>query len=90
MIIAVLFYFTVVVQNYVHEKVSDPDVVVDVTAFQWNWKFGYQKVDFKGGYQFDGVDHVRQDMNQQIKDEYAERTEDGHPQPGPNNGLLYQ
>jgi cytochrome c oxidase subunit 2 len=26
---------------------SDPEVVVDVTSFQWNWKFGYQKVDFK-------------------------------------------
>lgn len=87
-IIAVLFYFTVVVQNYVHEKVSDPDVVVDVTAFQWNWKFGYQKVDFKGGYQFDGVDHLRQDMNTAQREEYKERkNEEGHPQPGPNNGL---
>ncbi|MCU1640168.1 MAG: coxB [Nocardia sp.] len=87
-IIAVLFYFTVVVQNYVAEKVPNPDVVVDVTAFQWNWKFGYQKVDFKdGGYQLDGVDHARQDVNKQIQDEYKERTADGHPQPGPNNGL---
>nr|WP_206071595.1 cytochrome c oxidase subunit II [Antrihabitans stalactiti] len=44
-IIAVLFYFTVVVQNYVFEKVDNPDVVVDVTAYQWNWKFGYRTVD---------------------------------------------
>lgn len=87
-IIAVLFYFTVVVQNYVHEKVDNPDVVVDVTAFQWNWKFGYQKVDFKGGYQFDGVDKARQGMNTEIREKYEEQVnEHGHPSPGPNNGL---
>ncbi|MFI1918700.1 cytochrome c oxidase subunit II [Nocardia sp. NPDC020380] len=86
-IIAVLFYFTVVVQNFVMEKVSNPDVTVDVTAFQWNWKFGYQKVVLSDGTVYDGVDHARQDMNTQIQDEYKERTKDGHPQPGPNNGL---
>ncbi|GED98600.1 aa3-type cytochrome oxidase subunit II [Gordonia crocea] len=42
--IAVLFYFTVVVENKVEKKTDDPAVVVDVTAFQWNWKFGYDKV----------------------------------------------
>ncbi|MGW4243833.1 aa3-type cytochrome oxidase subunit II [Nocardia sp. NPDC004722] len=90
-IIAVLFYFTVVVQNYVHEKVANPDVTVDVTAFQWNWKFGYQHVDMavdgQARYTFDGVDTERQDMNADIKDRYKEATKDGHPQPGPNNGL---
>src|SRR5690606_9093752 len=70
-IIAVLFYFTVVVQNYVHEKVDNPDVVVDVTAFQWNWKFGYREVDLKNGFTYNGVDTVR---------------EDGHEQPGPVHG----
>ncbi|MBY4576284.1 cytochrome c oxidase subunit II, partial [Gordonia paraffinivorans] len=40
-IIAVLFYFTVIVQNDVEAKNDDSKVVVDVTAFQWNWKFGY-------------------------------------------------
>ncbi len=44
-IIAVLFYFTVIVQNDVDGKQPNPDVVVDVTAFQWNWKFGYRTVD---------------------------------------------
>ncbi|MFT4201986.1 cytochrome c oxidase subunit II [Gordonia sp. (in: high G+C Gram-positive bacteria)] len=42
--IAVLFYFTVVVENKVEGKMDNPDVVVDVTAFQWNWKFGYDQV----------------------------------------------
>nr|NIL79693.1 cytochrome c oxidase subunit 2 [Rhodococcus kroppenstedtii] len=60
-IIAVLFYFTVVVQNYVHEKQDNPDVVVDVTAFQWNWKFGYRTVDLKDGRPlYDGTDTERE------------------------------
>src|ERR1700756_3114820 len=49
LIIAVLFYSAVVVQERMLHKLSDPEVVVDVTAFQWNWKFGYQSVNFKDG-----------------------------------------
>ncbi|MCX4098694.1 cytochrome c oxidase subunit II [Nocardia sp. alder85J] len=89
-IIAVLFYFTVVVQNYVHEKVSNPDVVVDVTAFQWNWKFGYQKVVGPDGQVYDGADSTRQGLNQEIIDEYKERRANGHAQPGPDHGLPAQ
>ncbi|WP_228830469.1 cytochrome c oxidase subunit II [Nocardia beijingensis] len=85
-IIAVLFYFTVVVQNYVHEKVDNPDVTVDVTAFQWNWKFGYRNVDFKDGYKFDGIDASREALSQEQLEAYEERTKDGHPQPGPVHG----
>lgn len=60
LIISVLFYFTVVVQEKMLHLASDPEVVVDVTAFQWNWKFGYQKVDFKDGtYRYDGADPAR-------------------------------
>ncbi|WP_414685337.1 cytochrome c oxidase subunit II [Mycobacterium sp.] len=60
LIIAVLFYFTVVVQERLLAKQPDPEVVVDVTAFQWNWKFGYQKIDFKDGtLDFDGADPAR-------------------------------
>ncbi len=44
LIISVLFYFTVVVQEKVLHLAKDPEVVIDVTAFQWNWKFGYQRV----------------------------------------------
>ena len=39
-IVAVLFGFTVHVQNYV-DKNDDPAPEVDVTAFQWNWEFTY-------------------------------------------------
>lgn len=39
--IAVLFYFTVVAQNYVLVKDRTPDVSINVTAFKWNWEFNY-------------------------------------------------
>ncbi|MBV8929748.1 MAG: cytochrome c oxidase subunit II [Mycobacteriaceae bacterium] len=60
LIISVLFYFTVVVQERILHNDPHPEVVVDVTAFQWNWKFGYQKVDFKDGtFTYDGADPAR-------------------------------
>ncbi len=40
-IVAVLFYFTAVTQNYVTDKSGKPDVNIDVIAFQWNWEFQY-------------------------------------------------
>ncbi len=60
LIIAVLFYFTVVVQERMLQRDPNPEVVVDVTAFQWNWKFGYQKVDYADGtFSYNGVDNAR-------------------------------
>lgn len=87
LIIAVLFYFTVVVQNYVNDKVADPNVVVDVTAYQWNWKFGYRDVDLRDGQpKYDGIDHVREDQLREADKKSEEATKDGHPQPGPIYG----
>lgn len=40
-IVAVLFGFTVQVQDYVNVERPNPDVRVAVTAFQWNWQFDY-------------------------------------------------
>jgi cytochrome c oxidase subunit 2 len=41
-IVAVLFAATVTVQNYVDNDPAEPaGLNVDVTAFQWNWEFGY-------------------------------------------------
>lgn len=40
-IVAVLFGFTVVVQNYVDDNQPDPDLRVGIEAFQWNWEFHY-------------------------------------------------
>ena len=67
LIISVLFYFTVVVQEKMLHKEPNPEVVIDVTAFQWNWKFGYQKVDYKDGtYDYDGVDSARQEAMRSV------------------------
>lgn len=62
LIISVLFYFTVVVQERMQHKDPNPEVVIDVTAFQWNWKFGYQKVEFADGtYTYEGADEARKE-----------------------------
>ncbi|MBS9532950.1 cytochrome c oxidase subunit II [Mycobacterium sp. M1] len=60
--VAIIFYFTVVVQEKMLHQEPNPEVVVDVTAFQWNWKFGYQKVDFHDGtLTYDGEDKARKE-----------------------------
>src|ERR1700738_4689531 len=60
LIISVLFYFTVVVQEKMLHLAKDPDVVIDVTSFQWNGTFGYQRVNFKDGtLTYDGADEAR-------------------------------
>ena len=62
LIISVLFYFTVVVQERMLQEEPNPEVVVDVTAFQWNWKFGYQKVNFADGtFTYEGADPERKE-----------------------------
>ncbi len=43
LVIAVLFYYTVTVQTDADYLSPDPDVTVEVTAFKWNWQFGYQR-----------------------------------------------
>jgi cytochrome c oxidase subunit II len=40
-IIAVLFFFTVTVQNKVMARSDNPDETVAVNAFKWNWQFVY-------------------------------------------------
>ncbi|ACU35319.1 cytochrome c oxidase subunit II [Actinosynnema pretiosum subsp. pretiosum] len=47
-IVAVLFYFTAVTQNYVTDKSQDPDVTVDVIGFQWNWEFQHRDAKVEG------------------------------------------
>ena len=44
-IVMVLFFFTVQAQTKTTALGKDPKVTVDVTAYQWNWKFGYANVD---------------------------------------------
>lgn len=40
-IVAVLFGFTVAVQNYVDTDDPQPDLAIEVRGFQWNWEFIY-------------------------------------------------
>lgn len=41
LIIAGLFFFTVVTQNDVLERSDEPDETIEVNAFKWNWQFVY-------------------------------------------------
>ena len=58
LIIMGLFFFTVQAQQKVTALDKNPEVTVDVTAYQWNWKFGYaeNKVD---GENYNGEDTER-------------------------------
>ncbi|MGK5113427.1 MULTISPECIES: aa3-type cytochrome oxidase subunit II [unclassified Geodermatophilus] len=49
LIIAGLFFFTVVVQNRVQERSEDPDVTIAVNAFKWNWQFVYPQTTGQDG-----------------------------------------
>jgi cytochrome c oxidase subunit II len=44
LVVAVLFYYTAVVQTDVDKVRPNPDVTVDVIAFKWNWEFVYPEV----------------------------------------------
>jgi cytochrome c oxidase subunit 2 len=41
-IIAVLFYYTVLAQTAVLEKKQNPDVTIDVVGQKWSWTFNYK------------------------------------------------
>ena len=49
LMVGVLFYFTVTTENFVLDKQENPDVTVEVTAFKWNWDFGYPNTTVPGG-----------------------------------------
>jgi cytochrome c oxidase subunit II len=48
-IIAGLFFYTVVVQNRVQERSENPDETIAVNAFKWNWQFVYPATTGPGG-----------------------------------------
>jgi cytochrome c oxidase subunit II len=54
-IIAVLFFYTVVVQNRVQERSDNPDLTVAVNAFKWNWQFVYPETSDEGGEPVDTI-----------------------------------
>jgi cytochrome c oxidase subunit II len=85
LIISVLFYFTVVVQEKMLHLDKNPEVVIDVTAFQWNWKFGYQRVHFKDGTDYNGLDQEAKKKSMVSKPEGKD--ERGEERVGPVHGL---
>jgi cytochrome c oxidase subunit 2 len=50
-LVVILFYFTVVTQDYVQAEVEqdDVDVTVQVVGFQWNWEFTYRGYETQDG-----------------------------------------
>ena len=42
-IISVLFYYTAVNENFINKTEKNPDLIVDIVGFQWNWQFQYPK-----------------------------------------------
>ncbi|MBL7256470.1 aa3-type cytochrome oxidase subunit II [Paractinoplanes lichenicola] len=42
LIVAILFYYTAIVQTDVDKLSKNPDQVVEVVAFKWNWQFNYR------------------------------------------------
>ncbi|MCV2491319.1 cytochrome c oxidase subunit II [Geodermatophilus sp. YIM 151500] len=55
LIIAVLFFYTVVVQNRVQQRSPDPDVTIAVNAFKWNWQFVYPETQDPDGEPVDTI-----------------------------------
>ena len=69
-IVMVLFFFTVQAQTKVTALDKEPEVTVDVTGFQWNWKFGYAQVGADlspTGSDYDGSDTERQKLADETK-----------------------
>ncbi|TFV60573.1 cytochrome c oxidase subunit II [Mycobacterium sp. PS03-16] len=88
LIISVLFYFTVVVQEQMLAKEDNPEVVIDVTAFQWNWKFGYNQVRFADGtINYDGTDPERSEAVASRPGEQGHIGEEGAH--GPEHGAIH-
>jgi cytochrome c oxidase subunit 2 len=42
LVVVVLFYFTAITQTDVDKLSKNPDQIVQITAFQWNWEFEYR------------------------------------------------
>ncbi|QNH95826.1 cytochrome c oxidase subunit II [Corynebacterium anserum] len=75
LIIMALFFFNVQVQDKATALDKDPQVKVDVTAFQWNWKFGYSEIKAglsPSGKDYEGIDEKAQEAAEKTKYEDGE------------------
>jgi cytochrome c oxidase subunit 2 len=48
LIVAVLFWYTAVTENYVNKLSAHPQTTVQVDAFKWNWQFEYPTKTYSG------------------------------------------
>jgi cytochrome c oxidase subunit 2 len=55
LIIAALFFYTVIVQNKVQDRSDTPDETIAVNAFKWNWQFVYPETTGEDGEPVDTV-----------------------------------
>ncbi|AKK09247.1 heme/copper-type cytochrome/quinol oxidases, subunit 2 [Corynebacterium testudinoris] len=88
-IVMVLFFFTIQTQHKVVALDKDPQVTVDVTAFQWNWKFGYQNVAAElspTGSEYNGADAERQALADLSKVDDPETVKNPNPIHGMSKG----
>ena len=85
LIVMVLFFFTVQTQDKVTAMDKAPQVKVDVTAYQWNWKFGYDEVsaEVMGGTKYEGRQDDRKMKDTLDKEGLADHHEG---KPGPIHG----
>ncbi|MBC6794252.1 cytochrome c oxidase subunit II [Corynebacterium sp. LK28] len=88
LIVCGLFFFNVQAQDRATALDKDPKVTVDVTAYQWNWKFGYEKVaaELNGGKEYNGIDKEAQARAEDSKKPAEKLDEHGHQVPGPIHG----
>ena len=89
-IITTLFFFTVQTQQKVTALDKNPEVVVDVTAYQWNWKFGYASVGAElspTGAAYDGTDAERNALAEKSATD-PEGTPNANPIHGRSTGDL--
>lgn len=85
--IAVLFYFTVTVQNRVEAKEENPAIAIDVTGFQWNWKFGYNSVRLQDGTQLISSSEAKKGSPYDLEvPKYYEHDGEEKVLPGPAGG----
>ncbi|MCG7279378.1 cytochrome c oxidase subunit II [Corynebacterium imitans] len=85
LIVMVLFFFTVQAQTKTTALDKDPKVTVDVTGYQWNWKFGYAEVD--GEFTPNGQKYEGRDEERQAAAEESKYDPEGVPNPNPIHGM---
>lgn len=83
-IIMGLFFFTVQSQQKVTALDKNPEVVVDVTGYQWNWKFGYA-ANTMDGRNYDGTDEERNALAEESSVD-PEGQKNGNPIHGKSKG----